>query len=94
MGADEAKLDLYKNVNEAKSFMNKNKLFFLLSIEPKKKGRITLINNFEEPEDCPQTLETLLEKINELNKKVQANTEEIFDERQASNDSLDIDSRS
>ena len=26
MGADEAKLDLYKNVNEVKSFMNKNKL--------------------------------------------------------------------
>ena len=44
-------------------------LFFLPSIEPKKKGRITLINNFEEPEDCPQTLETLLEKIDELNKK-------------------------
>ena len=65
--------------------MHKNQLFFLPSTEPKKKGRITLINNFEELEDCPQTLETLLEKIDELNKKVQANTREILELKQILN---------
>ena len=65
--------------------MHKNQLFFLPSIEPKKKGRIMLINNFEEQEDCPQTLETLLEKIDELNKKVQANTKEILELKQILN---------
>ena len=65
--------------------MHINQLFFLPSIEPKKKGRITLINNFEEQEGCPQTLETLLEKIDELNKKVQANTKEIFELKQILN---------
>ena len=41
-----------------------------------------MVNDFEDPHDCPETFETLLEKVEELNKRVQANTEEILELKQ------------
>ena len=45
-------------------------------IEPEIKGRINIINDVD-PESCPETIETVLEKLNQLTQIVQENKKEI-----------------
>ena len=40
------------------------------------KGRINIINDVD-PESCPETIETVLEKLNQLTQIVQENKKEI-----------------
>ena len=45
-------------------------------IEPEIKGRINILNDVD-PELCPETIETVLEKLNQLTQIVQENKEQI-----------------
>ena len=54
----------------------KEYIIFKTPIEPEIKGRINILNNVD-PESCPETIETVLEKLNELTQIVQENKEEI-----------------
>ena len=45
-------------------------------VEPEIKGRINIINDVD-PESCPETIETVLEKLNQLTQIVQENKKEI-----------------